>query len=273
MSVPTPPPIAARVATTARAIAVASPARYARQGSDDVDLVGAGLDRRAGLARGDGPGSSSPAGKFATAATRTPVAEARARRSHSRVDADRGDAARARSTRLGDERVDRPGVVGALEPWSGRRSGERRAGGPRRSSQPSTNAARAVRRARRRRWASRSVCSWLSGSRDRPSARFVIVEIAATRRPAVAGDDRLVDGRHPDGVGAERAERADLGGRLEARAAHGEVDAVGERRAERVGRVVQRRAQRRGRRRRAGSGSGGRARRRWARRAGWTPSG
>ena len=38
-------------------------------------------------------------------------------------------------------------------------------------------------------------------------------------QPAVAGDDRLVHGRHADRVGAERAEGADLGGRLEARAA------------------------------------------------------
>ena len=50
--------------------------------------------------------------------------------------------------------------------------------------------------------------------------------------PAVAGHDRLVDGGHADGVGAHRAERADLGRRLEARAAHGEVDALGERDAE-----------------------------------------
>ena len=33
------------------------------------------------------------------------------------------------------------------------------------------------------RWASRRVCSWLSGSAFMPSARFVIAETAATRRP------------------------------------------------------------------------------------------
>src|SRR4051812_7730059 len=43
---------------------------------------------------------------------------------------------------------------------------------------------------------------------------------------AVPRDDRLVDGRHADGVGTERAERADLGRRLEARTADREVDAV-----------------------------------------------
>jgi hypothetical protein len=45
---------------------------------------------------------------------------------------------------------------------------------------------------------------------------------------AVAGDDRLVHGRHADGVGAEHAERADLGGRLERRAHPAAVDALGE---------------------------------------------
>jgi hypothetical protein len=48
-----------------------------------------------------------------------------------------------------------------------------------------------------------------------------------------------VHGRHADGVGAERAERADLGGGLEARAADGEVDAVAERDLELVGGGVQ----------------------------------
>jgi hypothetical protein len=44
----------------------------------------------------------------------------------------------------------------------------------------------------------------------------------------VARDDRLVDGRHPDRVGAHGAKGADLGRGLEARPADGEVDALGQ---------------------------------------------
>ena len=62
-------------------------------------------------------------------------------------------------------------------------------------------------------------------------------------QPAVARDDRLRDRAHPDEVGAHRAVRADLGGRLEARAGDREVDAVVQRGAELVGHGVQAGAQ------------------------------
>ena len=74
---------------------------------------------------------------------------------------------------------------------------------------------------------------------------------------AVAGEDHLGHGRHADGVGAERAEGADLGRRLEARAVRGEVDALGQRDAEPPGALAQQRRAAPGRRRRAGSGSAG----------------
>src|SRR4051794_34746359 len=45
-------------------------------------------------------------------------------------------------------------------------------------------------------------------------------------QPGVAGEDHLGNRRHPDGVGAERAERADLGRGFEGRAGGGEVDAL-----------------------------------------------
>ena len=115
------------------------------------------------------------------------------------------------------------------------------------------------------RWRTRSVCSCDSASPPMPSARLVIAETAATRRPAVAGEDHLGDGRHADGVGAERAERADLGRGLEARAGGGEVDALGELDAERVGGGAADARAAPGRRRRAGSGSAARPRRRWGR--------
>ena len=46
---------------------------------------------------------------------------------------------------------------------------------------------------------------------------------------AVAGEDRLLDGRHADRVGAQHPVGADLGRRLEARAAHRQVHALGQR--------------------------------------------
>ena len=50
---------------------------------------------------------------------------------------------------------------------------------------------------------SRSVCSWLSGTSDIPSARLVIAETATHPQPAVARHGRLVHGGHADGVGAQ----------------------------------------------------------------------
>src|SRR3954447_5059894 len=47
-------------------------------------------------------------------------------------------------------------------------------------------------------------------------------------QPGVTGEDHLGNRGHPDGVGAERAEGADLGGGLERGAGGGEVDALGE---------------------------------------------
>src|SRR3954452_10639079 len=53
-------------------------------------------------------------------------------------------------------------------------------------------------------------------------------------QPGVTGEDHLGNRGHADGVGAERAEGADLGGGLEGRAGGGKVDALGEVDAERV---------------------------------------
>ena len=44
----------------------------------------------------------------------------------------------------------------------------------------------------------------------------------------MAGENRLLDGRHADRVGAQHPKRADLGRGLEARSAHGQVHALGE---------------------------------------------
>ena len=81
-------------------------------GDDDVDLGRAGLDRLARLARGEvrvvlagGEVRDRGDGDAGAEDPLDPLG----------VDADRGDAARA-GDRLGGERVDRPGVVGALEP-------------------------------------------------------------------------------------------------------------------------------------------------------------
>ena len=81
----------------------------------------------------------------------------------------------------------------------------------------------------------------------------------------VTGQDHLGNRRHPDRVGAERAERADLGRGLEGRSGGRQVDALGEVDPQRVGgrRAAPRAAP--GRTRRAGSGSAGRSRRRWGR--------
>ena len=76
-----------------------------------------------------------------------------------------------------------------------------------------------------------------------PSARFVTAEIGGDAQPGVARDDHLGHRAHADEVGAERAEGADLGGRLEARPGDREVDAVVQLGAERVGGGVQARAQ------------------------------
>ena len=73
----------------------------------------------------------------------------------------------------------------------------------------------------------------------------------------MAGEDHLGHGRHADGVGAERAEGADLGRRLEARAVRGEVDALGQRDAEAARRSAAAGRAAPGRRRRACSGSAG----------------
>ena len=77
-----------------------------------------------------------------------------------------------------------------------------------------------------------------------PSARLVTTLDGGDAQAAVAGDDDLGHGRHPDEVGAERLERADLGRRLEARPGGGEVDAFVQRRAERGGVLLQALAQR-----------------------------
>ena len=73
-----------------------------------------------------------------------------------------------------------------------------------------------------------SVPSWLSTSALMPSARLVIAETAATRRPQwrAAMISGTVD--MPTASAPSDAERADLGGGLEARARDREVDALGE---------------------------------------------
>ena len=256
--------LAAR-APTRRPMAAASPPRCACQGTT-TSTSPAPAAAAAAASAAARAGSSSPAGKLATAAMRTPVPASgpTARGTHSGY---RQTAATAPGGRHGarDERVDRLGLVGPLEAGEVDQREQSRGSAHSRShrplEQPGQVARGAAGVAQRLLVGDRLVGQALGEVGDRRDRRHA--------QAAVARDDRLVDGRHADGVGAERAEGADLGGRLEARAADREVDALAERDAR--GRRPRRAAPRaaRGRRRRAGWGSAGRARRRWARRAGW----
>ena len=91
--------------------------------------------------------------------------------------------------------------------------------------------------------------------------------------PHVPRGEHLRHGRHADEVGAERAQHADLGRRLEGRPEPRRVDALAEREPESPGRGVRQRPVAPGRRRRTCRGSAGRACRRSARRAATSPGG
>ena len=137
------------------------------------------------------------------------------------------------------------------------------------SCQPPDEALEQRGRGRRRRVRRRSASArGCSGTSDMPFGEVGDGRDGSHAQPGVAGEDRLVDRRHADRVGAQGAEGADLGRRLEARPADGEVDALGEVDAELARRSRAGRRAAPGRRRRTGWGSAGRWRRRWARSAG-----
>ena len=111
----------------------------------------------------------------------------------------------------------------------------------------------------------RSVCSCESASPPMPSARFVIAETAATRRPQWRA--RITSGTvDMPTASAPSVRKARISaGVSKLGPVRGEVDALGQRDAELAGAAAQQRRAAPGRRRRACSGSAGRRRRRWAR--------
>ena len=194
---------------------------------------------------------------------------------------------RSRASRRSARRARRRPGRGRTPPWrtrrSGRRTGRRRRSrgrgtrSPRRSASPPSRLRRIsswgiTRSSTKRSISGPSRAAALLGD----AQRLLVAELLAAHalgevgdgahrgdaQARVAGGDHLGHGAHPDEVGAERAERADLGRRLEARARDREVDAVVQLGAERVGGGVQAARAARGRRRRAGWGSAGRRRRR-----------
>ena len=104
-------------------------------------------------------------------------------------------------------------------------------------------------------WPSVSSCE--NGPAPSPAARLVTTDSPDHAQAGVAGADRLGHGRHPDQIGAERPEGADLGRGLEARSQNRKVDAARELDAEaarRSGRAARARPDRRPRRGRESAG-------------------
>ena len=212
-------PPRARLITARERPPVARPTQ-APPGDDDVDLVGPVGDRRAAVAARAALDVGGAAGKLATVATRTGAP---------------ASASAAAATNAGRCRPPRRGRRGD---GAGRTARGARPVSPSSRLVRSTSERRGPRR--RRRWAHGSRSSSEAGqqalqvvggagraarasARGRAPAAHALGKVGdgahgGDAQAAVPRGDDLRHGGHPDRVGAEGPERADLRGRLEARA-------------------------------------------------------
>ena len=153
--------------------------------------------------------ASSPGSRPARISSRARSSTARAASTASAV-------RRRRETRVAQQLVDRRELAQLHAESVGTSS---------RNSETSESAARAP---------ISSTCSWSIGSGETPAARFVTHEIGEAADAHVPRGEHLGHGGHADEVGAERAQHADLGRRLERWAEPGGVHALAEIEAEPV---------------------------------------